>query len=111
VKIRYSILAVIIASIACSSALADRELERTEILQIFQTVTAQPRDTWLPAGTIEATHQEFNSSDGCTTNSTVVVKYDGDRFYWEINIDSQMGEEKANGNVSRYEFDLNWNRK
>ncbi len=111
VKIRYSILAVIIVSIACSSALADRELERAEILQIFQTLTAQPRDTWISAGTIKAAHQEFNSSDGCTTNSTVVVKYDGDRFYWKINIDSQVREAGTNGNTSRHDFDLNWNRK
>ena len=110
-KIRYSILAVIIVSIACSSALADRELERAEILQIFQTLTARPRDTWISAGTIEAAHQEFNSSDGCTTNSAVVLKYDGDRFYWGIDIDSQVKEANAEGNSSRHDFDLNWNRK
>jgi predicted double-glycine peptidase len=111
VKIRYSILAVIIGSIACGSALADRELERTEILQIFQTLTAQPRDTWISAGTIEAIHQEFNSSAGSTTNSTVVVKYDGNRFYWEINIDSQVSDAEAGGSASPHNFNMDWNRK
>lgn len=101
----------VIVSITCGSALADRELERAEILQIFQILTAQSRDTWIPAGAIEATRQQFSSSNGCTTNSTVVVKYDGDRFYWEINIDSQVRETGAKSNTSRHDFDLNWNRK
>lgn len=110
-KIRYSILAVIIASIACSSALADRELERAEILQIFQTLTAQPRDTWISAGTIEATHHEFKPSNGYTMDSTVIVKYDGDRFYWEINIDSQVIETEVDGKPFLDDSDLEWNKK
>jgi hypothetical protein len=111
VKIRGFILAAILLLIACGFASADRELERAEILQIFQALTAQPRDTWIPAGTIEATHQEFKAASGYTADSTVIVKYDGDRFYWEINIDSQVREAETKGNVSRHDFDLNWNRK
>lgn len=111
VKIRDFILAAILLFIACGFASADRQLERAEILQIFQTLTDQPRDTWIPAGTIEATHQEFKAASGYTADSTVIVKYDGDRFYWEINIDSQVREAKAKGNTSRHDFDLNWNKK
>ncbi|MHC5060208.1 MAG: cysteine peptidase family C39 domain-containing protein [Planctomycetota bacterium] len=110
-KKRCSILAVIIVSIACSSALADRELKRTEILQIFQTLTAQPHDTWIPAGTVEATHQQFSSSANLTTNSTVIVKYDGNRFYWEINIDSQVSDAKAGRKASARDFNMDWNKK
>jgi hypothetical protein len=111
VKIRDFILAAILLFIACGSASADRQLKRAEILQIFQTLTDRPRDTWIPAGTIEATHQEFKAASGYTVDSTVIVKYDGDRFYWEINIDSQVREAKDKGNTSRHDFNLNWNRK
>jgi len=45
--------------------------------------------------------------------STVVVKYDGNRFYWEIDVDSrqdsvQPGSELA-GNFMAKSFDMNWN--
>ena len=45
-------------SVNCD-AFADRQLGRAEILQIFQKLTSQPRKTWIPAGTIEATHEEY----------------------------------------------------
>jgi hypothetical protein len=110
-KIRNFVLTAILLLAAQGFVLADRQLERAEILQVFQTLTDQPRDTWIPAGIIEATHQEFNSSNGYTMDSTVIVKYDGDRFYWEINIDSYTLETKANSKPSRDNSDLNWNKK
>ena len=87
-KIRDFVLAVILLFIAGDFAIADRQLDQAQILQIFQTLTDQPRNTWIPAGTIKAKHLEYKASSGYVTESTVIVKYDGDRFYWEINIDS-----------------------
>jgi len=50
----------IVLSVSCS-ALADRQLDRAEILEIFQELTGQPRETWVPTGTIEATHEEYRA--------------------------------------------------
>ena len=43
------------------SVFADRELERSEILQLFEQLTNQPRKTWVSAGTIKATHLEYKA--------------------------------------------------
>jgi hypothetical protein len=141
---------------------ADRPLERTEVLQIFQKLTNQPRKTWIPAGTIEAAHEEYRAPktmDANTLNnqinkeimryqsdpnkreltqelqkmrldaepfnaryrlsneyamsSTVIIKFDGNRFYWEINVNSRTDSVKPGkdlaGNFMTEQFDLNWN--
>lgn len=147
-----------------SEALADRQLGRSEILQIFQQLTSQTRKTWLSAGTIEATHEEhgeakttnettigaqisqevreyqnnpnkrertpelqkmkldaipfnvrYRLSNQHTMKSKVVVKCDGSKFYWEINVNSRAdsvrpGPELA-GNFMTRQFDLSWNGK
>ncbi|MCP4609715.1 MAG: hypothetical protein GY845_13480 [Planctomycetes bacterium] len=141
---------------------ADRPLERGEILQIFEKLTSQPRNTWISAGTIEAKHEEYrapkassfaeinlqiaeqvrsyqsnsnkreltqglqamkldaipfnvryNMSNTYTMNSDVEVRYDGDRFYWEINVSSRTDSVTPNaslaGNFMTEQFDLDWN--
>ncbi|MGD0784485.1 MAG: cysteine peptidase family C39 domain-containing protein [Sedimentisphaerales bacterium] len=143
-------------------ALADRQLDRAEVLQIFQQLTSQPKMTWIPAGTIKAEHEEYKApkttdtneinkqvkeeiagyqkdsnkreltedlqkmkldaipfnirhklSNEYTMNSSVIVKFDGKKFYWEINVDSRTDSVKADINLPENfmtkEFDLNWN--
>ena len=46
--------AVVFFLVFSCAAFADRELDRTEILQIFQELTSQPRKTWISAGATEA---------------------------------------------------------
>lgn len=145
-------------------AFGDRQLERAEILQILQKLTSQPRKTWIAAGTIQATHEEYRApkitdsvtinaeitkavqeyqnnpdkqelteelqkmaldaipfnvryrlSNECTMNSTVVVKYDGDRFYWEINVNSREDSVRPSAtledNFMTKQFNLEWNAK
>ena len=154
---------VLLVSICCD-ALADRQLERAEILQIFQQLTSQPRETWIAAGTIEATHEEYRApqitdvneingrvkqkiqgylsdserpeqtqnlqkirldaipfnaryelSNEYTMVSTEVVRFDGERFYWEIDVDSRTDSIKPGkdltGNFMTEEFNLDWNSK
>jgi hypothetical protein len=155
-------LAIVFSLFVSCIALADRTLDRTEILQIFEKLTSQPRKTWIPAGVIEATHEEYRApqttnlneinnrikkeaqeyqnkpdkreltenlqqmkldaipfnvryrlSNEYTMNSTVIVKFDGDRFYWEINVDSRTDSVKPGkgleGNFMTDQFDLDWN--
>ena len=163
-KTRHFALAILSSlSISCA-AFADRQLDRTEILQIFQRLTSQPRKTWIPAGIIEATHEEYRApkvmdpneierqikqrvqeyqdnpnkselaenlqkmkldaipfdvryhlSNEYTMNSTVVVRFDGERFYWEINVQSRTDSVKPGkdleDNFMTKQFDLGWNAK
>ena len=45
--------------ILCTAlCLADRQLNRTEILNLFEHLTNQPKDTWISSGTIEGYHEE-----------------------------------------------------
>src|SRR4030042_6741978 len=156
--------AVVFFLVFSCAAFADRELDRTEILQIFQKLTSQPRKTWISAGTIEATHEEYRApkttdpneiksqineriqeyqnnqnkrelteslqkmqldaipfnvrnelSNDSRMNSTVSVRFDGERFYWEINADSREDSLKPGadlaGNFMTEQFDLNWTAK
>jgi len=131
---------------------------------VFQHLTSQPRKTWIPAGTIQATHHEYaaakvtdaaqvrdeidrrikeyqNSPDKpelteelqkmkldaipfnvrfklaneYTMDSQVTVRYDGERFYWAIDVDSRqdsiMPDSALAGNVMTEHFDLNFNQR
>lgn len=158
---RIMLAVTLLLSVSCG-AFADRALERAEILQILQELTSQPRNTWIPAGTIEATHEEYRAPKTTTLseissqinqkiaeyqnspnkrektedlqkmkldaipfnvryklsneymmNSTVLVKFDGDRFYWEINVDSRTDSVKPDkdlaDNFMAQQFNLDWN--
>ena len=156
-------LTTILLSLCISCiAFADRPLDRGEILQIFEKLTNQPRNTWISAGTIEASHEEYRApnpsdiaeinrqiaqqiqdyqgnpnkleltqelqkmrldaipfnvrsrlSNVYTMNSNVEVRYDGDRFYWEINVNSRTDSVRPDsslaGNFMTEHFDLGWN--
>ncbi len=161
-KTRSILFVVIILLTVNSVVFADRDLGRAEILQIFQQLTNQPRETWIPAGVIEATRQEYRApriadsselrskinqkiaefqtepgkqvltqnlqkmqldaipfnvkyelSNEYTMNSTVVVRYDGNKYYWEINVDSRTDSVKPGkdlaGNFMTDDFNLDWN--
>ncbi len=55
----------------------------------------------------------YRLSNEYTMNSSVTVRFDGDRFYWEINVDSRSDSVKPGrdleGNFMTDEFNLNWN--
>jgi hypothetical protein len=155
---------MVIVLLGSQIAVADRPLERAELLQIFEQLTAQPRKTWIAAGSIEASHQEYVASavtdaneinrritaeirryqnesnkqeltedmqkmkldaipfnirhelsNEYTMQSTEIVKFDGTRFYWEINVDSRSDSVKPGGDLAGnfmiQEFDLGINKR
>ncbi len=112
-KMRNFIMMVILVLIVNTYTLANRQLDRSEIEHIFQTLTSQPGRTWIPAGTIRATHHEYNESTKSITESSVILKYDGNRFYWDININSidSTNESQDSNSLSREDFDMNWNKR
>ena len=154
-------LVAIVLTFSCF-AFADRQLERAEILQILKGLTDQPKDTWISAGTIKATHEEYRAprttnslqidsqisqkiaeyknnaerpekdadmqrlaleaipfnvryelANEYTMTTTEIVKYDGERFYWEINLDSRTDSVKPDqslaGNYMTDDFNPEWN--
>jgi hypothetical protein len=161
-KTKHVVLTILCLFSISGVAFGDRQLERSEILQILQKLTSQPRKTWIAAGTIQATHEEYRApkitnaavigteikkavqeyqnspdkkelteelqkmrldaipfnvryrlSNEQTMNSTVVVKFDGSGFYWEINVDSRKDSVKPaaelKDNFMTKEFNLEWN--
>ncbi len=163
-KTRIFLKIIVIVLLGSGIAVADRPLERAELLQIFEQLTAQPRKTWIAAGTIEASHQEYVASavtdanevnrritaeirryqneankqeltedtqkmkldaipfnvrhelsNEYTMRSTEQVKFDGKRFYWEINVDSRSDSVKPGrdlaGNFMTQQFDLGGNQR
>ncbi len=114
-KLRISLITIILLFIPIGPVFADRQLSKAEILQLFKTLTDQPRETWISTGTIEAKHIEYKSLKGLLIESTVIVKYDGDRFYWEINKKPETKQTESQGSInyksSREDFDMNGNAK
>src|SRR4030042_745491 len=161
-KTKHFVLTILCLFSVSGIALGDRQLEKAEILQILQKLTSQPKKTWISAGTIQATHEEYKApetinpyeinsqinqaiqeyqnnpnklelteelqkmkldaipfnvryrlSNEYTMNSTVVVKFDGNRFYWEINVDSRGDSVKPDAvledNFMTQQFNLEWN--
>jgi hypothetical protein len=160
-----SLLLTMVASLCLSAPVWGQTVD---VQKILQEVTSHPRKTWIPVGTIVATHQEYEAprtTDEATIrgkideavqqyqssttkaepwagqkakldaipfnvryrlanewamSSTVTVKYDNGRFYWEINVDSRQDSVKPEatlaGNDMTNQFDQidpygrNWNR-
>lgn len=53
-----------------STAHADRQLQRAEILAIFEELISRPMNTWVSSGTIRASHEEYRAPE--TTSSAVI---------------------------------------
>ncbi len=153
----------ILLSVSCSVH-ANRRLDRTDVSEILQKLTSQSTNTWISAGTIEATHEEYKApqitnsaeinsrinqeirecqnnpnkrelteelhkmkldaipfniryrlSNESKTNTTEVVKIDGERFSWEINVNNRTDSIRPGadleGNFMTEEFNLNYNTK
>lgn len=146
------------------NAQTSRDLDRSEIIDIFRILTEQPRKTWIASGTIQANHEEYKApkvtdEDEITTriaqetqvyrdnpnkrelteklqrmrleampynvryklskeyvmNSDELVRYDGERFYWEINVNTRIDSlerplDMADNFLIR-EFKLDWNQR
>ena len=160
-KLGKFLVLVIVLALSCLT-FADRQLERAEILQILEELTSQPKESWLPTGVIEASHQKYRApkesdsnvinqrilqkiseyqndqdrpeigsemtrlaieaipfnvryelANEYTMTSTEIAKYDGERFYWEINLDSRTDSIKCGkslvGNYMTDEFNTVWN--
>jgi hypothetical protein len=73
---------------------ADRVMSRTEANNILQKKAATPTTTWLPAGTIEATHVEYRAAK-CTDAAEI-----------EAEIQRQISAYKANTSKTEVSAEL-----
>jgi len=162
-KTRSMFLAIAVSLCVVPAARGQRTLSNSEIQKILQEVTSRPRKTWIPAGTIQATHQEYGAAK-VTNPGTIVseinkalqeyrsnpnkkektatlqkmaedaipfnvryklaneyamsarqtVRYDGNRFYWEIEVSSRSDTVRpqdhgvANNYMTKH-FNRSWN--
>ena len=150
--------------IMSTRALADRALDRAEILQILENLTSEPTKTWITSGTITARHEEYRApktidsdvinqrideekqdyldnpskpelkeehqllrleaipfnvryelSNEYTMVSEVVIRYDANHFYWEIDVESRTDSLSPPfellDNDYTDEFNRDWNDK
>lgn len=102
--------AVIVALALCGRSAGQRTLDRAEVLDLFRVLTDEPRDTWIASGVIHARHLEYRAAADQILESDVTIRYDGDRFYWEVNIDSDNGGPASGRGPSRGGVDVSWNR-
>jgi len=60
-------------------------------------------------------NSRYELANEYTMNTSVIVRYDGDRFYWEINFDSRSDlvkpEKELEGNFMTRQFNPAWNSK
>lgn len=161
-----SAIALTIGVLVClgTAAWGQQALPNTQVQDILQQVTSHPRNTWVTAGTIVATHTEhgdpkttseteiqsaitqastqyamsantlekssavgndkanaipfnirYKLANKWDMTSTVTVKYDNGRFYWDIQVSSRSDSIKpadygVAGNDMTDQFDLSGNR-
>jgi hypothetical protein len=160
---RKSILMSLVTTAFCVAlCMADRQLDRSEVLQLFKQLTSTPRVAWIHAGTIQGLHEQYRAakvtdanqirekvlenvakyqtsvdkpeqteslqklrldaipfntmyelSNEYTISSVESVKYDGQRFNWEINIQSRTDSVKPGkdleGNFMTDQFNMELN--
>lgn len=63
---------LVIALALSTTVLAQRVLERTEVLNLFGQLTTNPQKTWIPAGTITATNEQFNAAKTIDTGEVAL---------------------------------------
>ena len=90
-------LLLLIGLITAAGALADQPLETSEIQQLFERLCQQPMTGWIQQGRIEAMHRSSDIMSGEITETHETVVTDGNRFTWQIRIDShsEMSKDKS----------------
>ncbi len=156
---RYLLTGLLMITTLFDWAHGERTLSSKEVESIFHTVTAVPRDTWIPSGVIQARHTQYraplsrteeeieeaiqlevdnylsnpNKPEATLTLQTQrlraipqavrhkltneyamvtdeLVKYDGRRFYWSIDVVTREDSIKSRPNpYNTSQFDLEKN--
>lgn len=158
-----TMMTLILVFLAAGPVLADGALDRTAALALVERLTSRGQETWIPAGTIIAHHQEYRAarttdeaeisaeierqlaeyrsnpgpevsprlrkmrleaipfnarywmSNEYTMDTSVEVRYDGERFYWAIEVESRTDSvtvpSELRANELTEQFRLEWNQR
>lgn len=77
---------ILLAATFTAIALGDRKLEPAEVELLLQTLTSQPRESWIPYGTMQAHHLQYQESLNKITDSTEIVRFDGTRYAMQVEL-------------------------
>jgi predicted double-glycine peptidase len=100
-----SLFILIIVSLLCNLAFADRTLSAGEINVILNALTQQPVGTWLPAGSISARRLEYSMNEKSICEYHETAHFDGSRFYREITLISGEDEMELDGQAEKQNAD------
>ena len=81
-KRKSMLMSLVLLVLFVNSSLADRTLERSEILGLLEQLTSVPRDTWITAGTIEGAHEEYRAAK--VMDESQVKELISERMYLEL---------------------------
>lgn len=77
-------------------AAVEQPLTSAQVNELIQTLTRNPRSTWLPAGTIKAQCLKYQYGEPGVAESTEEFRFDGRRFYWHIRMkDNESPDDSA----------------
>ncbi len=92
------------------NAQINRETQRYQSTTNKRELTEELQKMRLDA---EPFNARYKLSNEYTMDSTVIVKFDGNKFYWEINANSRTDSVKPGkdlaGNFMTEQFDMDWN--
>jgi hypothetical protein len=86
------LLTIIVSTCLTTAAWAQKTLSSAETQQILQQLTSQPRNAWVPAGTIQATHQEYGAAK---TTDAAVIRSEIDKAVQEYQNNANKREKTA----------------
>jgi hypothetical protein len=104
------IIILLILATLCAHGAAQRMLDAREVADVLRVLTREPVTTWISSGVMRARHLEYRAETDQIIESDVTVRCDGDRFYWEINIDSSHGGQDAKQRPLPGAIDVQQNR-
>jgi hypothetical protein len=114
-KVRWFVFLIAVLTALQNIAFANRTLNRSEILEIFQLLTEHPQKTWIQKGTVEAKHIRLETSTGYMAESEEIVRYDGERFVWQITMNSRtktiVDDDEQQKVILEDRFDFKGNKK
>lgn len=55
------LISFVISFLMCCSAFAERSLSSEEVAELLRDLTSNPKATWMPSGTVEATKEEYRA--------------------------------------------------
>lgn len=88
---------LLIGLITGSGTLADQPLETSETQQLIERLCRRSTTGWIQQGRIEAIHRASDTLSGEVTETHETVITDGNRFTWQIRIDSHSDSAQSKG--------------